>query len=86
MKTPPTPSHAEAVIAVCATLQSDPDNFAARAELNRLIEPSALVRLITTRSRGAADARAALLRLMDPRPPYQSAPFSDALAREPHVA
>lgn len=79
-------SHAEAVTAVCATLRSDPDNAAARAELAQLTEASALVRLISDRGRAAATARASLLRLMDPPPTHQTAQFSSALAEESHVA
>lgn len=79
-------SHAEAVTAVCATLRSDPDNAAARTELNKLTEASALVRLISDRSRTAATARASLLRLMDPPPTRHNSTISPVRAEESHVA
>lgn len=86
MKTSSISSHAEAVTAVCATLRSDPDNAAARAELTHLTEASALVRLISDRSRAAATARASLLGLMDPPPPHHNSTISPARAEESHVA
>lgn len=86
MKTPSISSHAGAVTAVCATLRSDPDNAAARAELTQLTEASALVRLISDRSRAAATARASLLRLMDPPPTHHNSTISPVRAEESHVA